>query len=308
MSCGVAIAITGALSFALDRALADGPPTIEPLVYAGTLIDGSTPVEGSRSIGIVLWSSATASTASDRACATAPAAMPVTAGRFRVVLDATCSAAVHARPDLWVELSVDGTVMPRTHLGAVPYALEAASAGSASGALAQQVVPSGMIAMFAGACPAGWSEYMPLRGRFPRGEPTGSIASLGMGGTDDAVAVAHTHTITGTATGGDHTHTMSLTTSAVGDHTHAEFVTANPGACPGNGPMRTDYTGDSSDDCSYPQGATTGAAGGHSHTITGSTAGAVHTHPLTGTTSMDGVAGVGMNLPSYAEVLFCRRL
>ena len=199
--------------------------------------------------------------------------------------------------------------MPRTHVGAVPYALEAASAVSASGTLAQQVVPSGMIAMFAGSCPAGWSEYMPLRGRFPRGEPTGDVTSLGMGGTDDAVVPAHTHTITGTTSGGDHAHTMSLTTSGVGDHSHAQYVTANPGSCPGSSIVRTDYTGDvpGGGACPYDQGWASGAAGAHSHTVSGSSDVASHAHTLTGTASATGVSATGMNIPSYAELLFCRR-
>jgi hypothetical protein len=79
--------------------------------------------------------------------------------------------------------------------------------------LADRIIPPGMIAMFASACPTGWSEYTALRGRFPRGEAAGSATSLDAGGTDDAVVVAHGHSVSGTAAdAGAHSHTYSATT------------------------------------------------------------------------------------------------
>lgn len=45
-------------------------------------------------------------------------------------------------------------------------------------------IPSGMIAMFEGECPSGWSRYLPLDGRFPRG----AAQAGGEGGSE-----RHTH-------------------------------------------------------------------------------------------------------------------
>jgi hypothetical protein len=57
-------------------------------------------------------------------------------------------------------------------------------------------VPSGMVAMFAGSCPAGWTRFTEMDGRFPRGASTYG------------------------ATGGSETHTHSGSTSGAGNHTH----------------------------------------------------------------------------------------
>ena len=116
-----------AVGYFLGAARADGTPTTEPLAYAGTLMNGAVPATGSPMIGVSLWMDATSTAMAMRACDTPAATRTLTSGRFRVVLDPTCVAAVHAHADLWVELTVDGTTLgPRSHLGAVPYALEAA--------------------------------------------------------------------------------------------------------------------------------------------------------------------------------------
>jgi hypothetical protein len=47
-------------------------------------------------------------------------------GAFQVTLPDTCTAAVHANADLWVEVLVSGLAIGRTKLGAVPYAVVAA--------------------------------------------------------------------------------------------------------------------------------------------------------------------------------------
>jgi hypothetical protein len=112
-------------AYALGRARADGVPAIEPLAYGGTLLESGAPVTGTRNIGLTLWTDATSTAGASLACTTTSSPVMVTAGRFRLALDATCVDAVHAHPDLWVELSVGGMALPREHIGAVPYALEA---------------------------------------------------------------------------------------------------------------------------------------------------------------------------------------
>jgi hypothetical protein len=64
--------------------------------------------------------------------------------------------------------------------------------------IASQFIPSGMISMFASACPAGWTRFTPLDNRFPlgagsyTGNPGGSSAITGL---TTGSAGAHSHTI-----------------------------------------------------------------------------------------------------------------
>ncbi len=129
-------------------------------------------------------------------------------------------------------------------------------------------VPSGAIMMFDGVCPSsgGWSEYTALRGRVPRGEPNGNGASLGQGGSDNAIVVAHSHT---------------LTMNRVGNHTHS--VTGGGGGRGSSGFSTVD----------------TGTKYG---SVTTSSAGA---HTPTGTIGSSGVSGINKNIPRYQEVIFC---
>ena len=149
------IASAMVLCYRAGRVKADGPPAKNPLVYTGVLEDNGQPATGSKSVSLVLWSAAVNGMA---VCTTTPAA-PVTldGGRFSVPLDDSCTPAIKKTPDLWLGVIVDSTSLGRTRLGAVPYALEAGSAASASGALKSQLVPPGTIVAFAGKSPPeGW--------------------------------------------------------------------------------------------------------------------------------------------------------
>lgn len=132
---GLLIAVGGA-GYRIGRARADGAPTMQPLYYSGVLEDSGRPVEGIRSVTVRLWDAATAGTT---ACTTVSPTTAVSAGRFRLALDAACAAAVQANPNLWAEVIVDTSTFPRQKLGAVPYALEAARAAGASGDLARRL-------------------------------------------------------------------------------------------------------------------------------------------------------------------------
>lgn len=114
-----------------------------------------------------------------------------------------------------------------------------------------QLVPSGMIAMFAGACPTDWSPYAAMNGRVPRGEPTGNPASLDVGGSDDAIVASHQHGSTG------------LSINPAGGHGHAATsAVANAGAH------------------AHQVSGNTANAGRHRHNVSGNTASAgSHTHP-----------------------------
>ena len=126
-------ALVGALALAyyVGVARADGIPTGDALFYSGTLEDNGVPVEGTRAVDIELFDSASGGASQ---CTTSVDPVTFTGGAFRVPLSSTCVAAVHANPNLYTEVSVDGTVLPRTKLGAVPYALEAERATSSAAA------------------------------------------------------------------------------------------------------------------------------------------------------------------------------
>ena len=111
----------GAAAYWTGRAQAAGIPTLQPLTYSGTLEEGGTSANGMRSMTLRLHD---AETAGNVACTTT-GAYQVTDGRFSIPLDATCTTAVQDNPDLWVELTVGTDTLPRTKLGAVPYAVEA---------------------------------------------------------------------------------------------------------------------------------------------------------------------------------------
>jgi hypothetical protein len=321
-------------AFVIRYAIGAGVPSQDPLYYTGLITEsGSPPPDGPRSIVLRLWKSATSLDANDLACSTTRPNTPVTSGRFRIALDPSCPSAIAANPELWVEVEVGGVSLGRSKIGAVPFAIEAESAAHASGALAGQIVPQGMVAMFKGACPAGWSEDLEMRGRFPRGEPNGSASALDSGGSDDLVAVQHSHRVTGRSgsaaahahrvqgatsnTDGAHTHGYSGRTSGVGDHVHAQNNSAND--CPGQPYVRRDYAGEGPS-CIYPHLINTNGAGAHDHAFSGTTVsggshghsvdvtsatGGAHDHELDLPTSLEGASGAGKNLPSYREVIFC---
>jgi hypothetical protein len=300
-----------ALGYGLARVRADGAPTTQPLWYSGTVANAQgTPLEDYHQVTLRLFESdhAPMQGGETAVCMVDAKDTRMMSGHFRV--DASsCAAALQKHPDLFVELTVDsGTPFDRAKIGAVPFALEAQHAVTASearGALAAQIVPAGMIAMFAGTCPAGWVEYLAMRGRVPRGEPTGSVASLDAAGSDNAVVVAHTHAVTGTASAsGDHAHSVSGSTSADGNHTHQ----VQPGVGFGAGSSNP-ALGRTQDGWNSPAVMWIGSAdpaGTHTHTLTGTAANAgQHTHALAVTAAAAGEAGTGKNMQAYREVIFC---
>jgi hypothetical protein len=129
---------------------ADGIPTTEPLAYSGVLLNSvGTPVTSAVSARLSLWDDQTATLSANKKCETSvPTLTPDSGGRFRIVLDPTCLPAVKTNPNLWVQIEIGTSALPRTKLGAVPYAVEAdraalatnaATANSAGGALATTV-------------------------------------------------------------------------------------------------------------------------------------------------------------------------
>jgi hypothetical protein len=134
LSIGAASLVLG---YVAGRARASGIRAADPLTYRGVLTDhAGVPLTGTKDFQIEFWDAATGGAIQ---CSVGPMPVALTAGGFEVVLPDTCTAAVHAIPDLWVEVFVDGGSLHRTKLGAVPYSLEAHTASNAAGPLATQL-------------------------------------------------------------------------------------------------------------------------------------------------------------------------
>ena len=123
---GFVLVLGAALTYWSRRAAAEGVPATDPLWFSGTLTDGGAPVDGVRDVTIRMFD---AGSGGAEVCTTVAAGAPVTAGRFRIALGADCVTAVHAAPELWVQVEVGGVSLGRTKIGAVPYALETGSGG-----------------------------------------------------------------------------------------------------------------------------------------------------------------------------------
>jgi hypothetical protein len=118
--------------FFVGRLLAAGIPTTSALTYSGTLADASgAPLTADQNITINLWSTATPATGATPLCTVTTSGVKLTAGRFSIPLPDTCTAAVHANPDVWVDVVVGGMSLGLSKMGAVPYAAEAAHAVNA---------------------------------------------------------------------------------------------------------------------------------------------------------------------------------
>jgi len=122
----IAILLTALLTIHLSGpARAQGIADTEPMMYGGLLADTKgAPLTGSHTIVVALH---TAQTGGTKLCASSMVTKNLsnTFGRFRLSLPDACTGAVHQNPVTWVEVIVDGKALPRTQVGAVPYAVEA---------------------------------------------------------------------------------------------------------------------------------------------------------------------------------------
>lgn len=113
--------ISSALVSYLGRAGAAIPNT-NPLYYSGLLADTSgKALTGSKNIGVDLYTGQAGGTPT---CTTPAKTVTLNHGRFRMVLDKTCLNAIQKETDLWIEVLINGTALPRSKIGAVPYAVE----------------------------------------------------------------------------------------------------------------------------------------------------------------------------------------
>ncbi len=127
---GIAVVVmVGVVGF-IGKAIADGIPTMQPLTYSGVLqTSAGAAVTTQQSIQITLWDDAAANASANQKCTTPTQNVtPDAQGRFQVLLDQACFDAVKVNANLWVQVQVGATVLPRSKLGAVPYAAEAGKA------------------------------------------------------------------------------------------------------------------------------------------------------------------------------------
>jgi hypothetical protein len=91
------------------------------------------PASGNHTVQLTLWDDASSTGLGSQKYATTRQTVLVDArGFFRVVFDTQGLDAVKANPNLWVQLEVDTVILPRSKLGAVPYAVEANRAALAA--------------------------------------------------------------------------------------------------------------------------------------------------------------------------------
>lgn len=126
-AAALAIGIGGTLF--VERARATGAPVTNALVYVGNLaLADGTMVSGTKNIGVAVFD---AEANGNRICDVMSAPTVVNAGRFQIALPDTCAAGIKAKPNLWIEVQVEGGSIGRSKLGAVPYAIESTHATAA---------------------------------------------------------------------------------------------------------------------------------------------------------------------------------
>jgi hypothetical protein len=130
------------LGYAVRAARASGIPATGALSYAGVLEDANGPITGTHNLQVSLYDAATNG---NLLCQFASAPVSVTNGHFSVPLPDTCTTAIGANANTWIDIVVDGADTGRAAVGAVPYAVEANhavnadNASNAKGPLATQI-------------------------------------------------------------------------------------------------------------------------------------------------------------------------
>jgi hypothetical protein len=114
----------GSAAFFAGRGSAGSVPSVNPLIYSGTLEDAAgARISGKRNLEVKLWSNK-----SKVLCTTSSKPVELVNGRFSIVLPPDCVDAVNKEQDPEVEVFVGGGTLGRTKLAAVPYALQAGHA------------------------------------------------------------------------------------------------------------------------------------------------------------------------------------
>ncbi len=180
------------------------------LVHQGRVVSASgEPVEGPTDLRIRLWSAPVSSAPADLRFDELFPAQVFDNGMYSVTLGSTVTLDSSLfEENLWVGVTVGTTELsPRQPVATAPRAV-----GLSTG----KAFPTGMIAFFTGACPAGFSEYAPARGRvIVSVAPTGNTTVL----VGNALMDRATRTITEVPA---HSHTVDppSTSTSTDPHTH----------------------------------------------------------------------------------------
>jgi hypothetical protein len=301
-SMGILLALVLAAGVLVPIARADGIPTSNPLNYAGTLQESGVLVTGTRAITLKLWDDASSTAGANLKCQTISSTTMVTDGRFRMALDTSCTAAVNANPDLYVEVLVGTTSLGRKKLGAVPYAVEAQRASSAAGGLANQIVPSGAVMFFnLASCPPGWTAMVAAEGRYLVGlPPSGMLA--GVAGTaltnlENRATGVHGHGVTEAAHShgiSSHTHGISINDPG---HSHGVDYVANSG-----GTFQFQLATGGTPGLAGTKGATTGISASSSANTTG-----LSTNTGATGLTVNSSTGVAGTVAPYIQLRACQK-
>jgi microcystin-dependent protein len=152
------------LGYGIGRARASGIPLTNTLTYTGTLLNNGQADNGTHFvIAKVFDGTGDGGVTATQACQTTTGTVTAANGRFTIALDPSCVAAVHASPNLSIDLTIDGIDVGSSPLTAVPYAVEADTASKyAPGSQIASLVPPGTVVAYAGvvsamvAPPPGW--------------------------------------------------------------------------------------------------------------------------------------------------------
>ena len=150
----------------------------------------------------------------------------VTGGSFRVEIDSVAD--LGDRSEIWLEIAVKEanafgdymTLHPRQSVNLGNKAVAATKAGTA---------PLGAVVFFRTAqCPAGWSEYVPARGRYVLGLPfAGTVEGTYGTPLSDLEDRQHSHSFStweSTTVAGNHNHAWSrIFINPAGDHVWASY-------------------------------------------------------------------------------------
>jgi hypothetical protein len=127
----IAVMISLAVGYKIGRVFASNPAMAE-MTYNGFLTDSNgEPLTGSKNIELKLWDAESGGTLQ---CSLGPQPQTLTTGAFKVVLPEDCTTAVRSKSELWIEVFIDGTLLSRSKIGSVPYAIEANHAANATSA------------------------------------------------------------------------------------------------------------------------------------------------------------------------------